>query len=112
MPFHPEQLEAVKRQIKNDLRLLDEYRSVKLYICFYDHYLIPDSEWKGIYPCSDHYVQLSDVLNIVNEVMTKPYIVRHNIVNAQPLPAFLMDHRQDECEKYVEICLIQNGNST
>ena len=107
MPFHPEQLEAVKKQIKNDLRLLDTYGSVKLYICFYDQFMIPDSEWKGVYPCSDKAVHISDVLDIVHEVMTQPYITRHNVINAGPLPAFLMGHNQDECEKYVEVCLIK-----
>jgi hypothetical protein len=112
MPFHPDQLEAVKNHITNDLRLIEEYGSVKLYVCFYDQYMIPDSEWKGVYPCSDKYVHFSDVLNIVKEVMTQPYIVRHNVIKAGPIPAFLMDHHQDECEKYIEVCLIQNGNST
>jgi hypothetical protein len=109
MPFHPEQLEAVKKQIKNDLRLLDNYGSVKLYICFYDQYMIPDSEWKGVYPCSDKNVHISDVIDIVNEVMTQPYIIRHNVIDAGPLPAFLMSSGQHECEKYVEVCLVKNG---
>jgi hypothetical protein len=110
MPFHPEQLEAVKNRIARDLLLLEPYGSAKLYLCWYDQFLISDSEWKGVYPCSDQYVHLTDVLDIVKTVMTQPYIVRHNVINAQPLPAFLMDHKQDECEKYLEVCLIQNGN--
>jgi len=107
MPFHPEQLEAAKKQIKNDLRLLDDYGSVKLYICFYDQFMIPDSEWKGVYPCSDKTVHIGDVIAIVNEVMTEPYIIRHNVINAQALPAFLMGHNQNECEKYVEVCVVK-----
>jgi hypothetical protein len=109
MPFHPEQLEAVKKQIKYDLRLIDTHGSIKLYVCFYDQFMIPDSEWNGRYPCSDKTVYFGDVITIVNEVMTQPYIIRHNVINAQPLPAFLMGHNQKECEKYVEVCLIKNG---
>jgi hypothetical protein len=108
MPFHPEQLDAVRTRISIDLLLLEPYGSVKLYLCWYDQYLIPDSEWKGVYPCSDDYVHISDVLAIVQTLMKKPYIVRHNIINAGPLPTFLINHEQDECEKYLEVCLIQN----
>jgi len=108
MPFHPDQIEAVTKRIARDLLLLEPYGSAKLYICWYDQYLIPDSEWKGVYPCSDSTVQLRDVLDIVKTLMTEPYIVRHNVINAGPLPAYLMDHNQDECEKYLEICLINN----
>jgi hypothetical protein len=108
MPFYPEQLEAVKLRIKNDLKMLELYGSVKLYLCWYDQFLISDSEWRGIYPCSDQYVHLSDVLNIVNEVMTKPYIVRHNIICVGPIPGYMIaqSEAQDECEKYLEVCLV------
>jgi hypothetical protein len=109
MPFHPEQLEAVERRIINDLSIIELYGSVKLYTCFYDQYMIPDSEWKGVYPCSDKTVNINDVIDIVNKVMTRPYIIRHNVIDVGPLPAFLMGHGQDECEKYVEVCLIKNG---
>lgn len=108
MPFDPTQLEAVKKHIQRDLVLLDLHGSTKLYICWYDQYMIPDSEWNGLYPCSDKSVYFGDVIDIVKQVMTKPYIVRHNVL-CGPLPACLMDKskRQDECEKYVEVCLIQ-----
>jgi hypothetical protein len=109
MPFHPTQLESVKKHIQRDLLLLEPHGSTKLYMCWYDHYMIPDSEWKGIYPCSDKSVYFGDVIDIVKEIMKKPYIVRHNVLNCGSLPACLIDEsvRQDECEKYVEVCLIQ-----
>jgi hypothetical protein len=110
MLFHPTQLEALKKHIQRDLLLLERYGSIKLYICCYDQYMIPDSEWKGLYPCSDKSVYFGDVIDIVKQIMTQPYILRHNVLNCGPFPACLMDKRetQDECEKYVEVCLIQN----
>jgi len=98
-------------KIKNDLRVLELYGSVKLYLCWYDQYLISDSEWNGVYPCSDKTVSLHDVLTIVKEVMVQPHIVRHNVIAAGPFPAYMSTQHeaQDDCEKYVEVCLIQNG---
>ena len=107
MPFHPDQLEAVKRRIEMDLSNIDTYGSIKLYTCWYDHFQITDAEWKGIYPCCEHYVHIKEVIDIVKKVLKQPYIIRHNVLKAQAMPAFFMDHIQDECEKYVEVCLIQ-----
>jgi hypothetical protein len=107
MPFHPDQLEAVKRQIEMDLSNIETYGSIKLYICWYDHFQITDAEWKGVYPCCEHYVNIKEVIDIVKQVLKQPYIIRHNVLKAQALPAFFMDHSQDECEKYVEVCLVQ-----
>ena len=113
MPFHPTQLEAVQKHIQQDLVLLDRYGSIKLYICWYDQYMIPDSEWKGVYPCSDNSVYFGDVIDIVKQIMTKPYIVRHNVLKCGPFPVCLMEksETQQECEKYVEVCLIQKMDS-
>jgi hypothetical protein len=110
MPFHSDQLEAVKRRIEMDLSIIDTYGSVKLFACWYDHYQITDAEWKGIYPCCEHFVHIKEVIDIVKEVFKQPCIIRHNVLKAQAVPAFFMDREQYECEKYVEVCLIQNGN--
>lgn len=106
--FHESQIENVKRRIEEDLYYIEELGSRKLYLCWYDEYLIPSGEFKGIYPCSNKRVDLKEVIDIIKDVIKKPCIIRHNVIGANPIPVFLMDKSdsQQECELYVEICLI------
>ena len=106
--FHQERIEEVKKRIAADLRLIDLYGSVKLYLCWYDEFLIAKEDWNGLYPCSDNYVQLKDVIDIVKDIMKCPYIIRYNSLSAQVMPAFLISSDEDECEKYVEVCKVFN----
>uniref|UniRef100_A0A6C0JK57 Uncharacterized protein n=1 Tax=viral metagenome TaxID=1070528 RepID=A0A6C0JK57_9ZZZZ len=105
--FHPSQLEMAKRRIAMDLQDIEYYRSIKLYLCWYDNFLIPDEDYKGYYPCSDKSVDLKEVIDIVREAMKKPHIIRHNVL-VSPLPAAMIRYREEQAdaEKYVEVCLV------
>ena len=102
--FHPSQLELATQRILMDLYDIEYYRSIKLYLCWYDHFLIPDSEYKGIYPCSDKSVDLKEVIDIIAQNLKKPHIIRHNVL-VGPLPAAMKRYVEDT-EKYVEVCLV------
>jgi hypothetical protein len=105
--FHPSQLERVEDQIYHDLELIGNLGSVKLYLCWYDEFLLPESEWNGKYPCSDRTVSVEDVIQIVKKVMIRPCIIRHNVLLG-PLPAALNAKAQSQSplETYVEVCLV------
>jgi len=107
--FDPTQRAVVKSRIRADLDGIEYLGSKKLYICWYDDLLIPDAEWKGVYPCSSQKVSLKEVIDVIKDVMVgRKHIIRHNVF-VSPLPVFMstQQHLQDECEKYVEVCLIQ-----
>lgn len=105
--FHPSQLEMAKRRIAMDLQDIEYYRSIKLYLCWYDNFLIPDEDYRGYYPCSDKSVDLKEVIDIVRESIKKPHIIRHNVL-VSPLPAAMIRYREEQAdaEKYVEVCLV------
>ena len=92
---------AVQR-ILRDLRDIDLLGSTKLYLCWYDDLLIPDSEWKGVYPCSDKSVDLKEVIDIIRQNFKRQCIIRHNVMLTVPIGLPV----QTEIEKYVEVCLV------
>lgn len=105
--FHPSQLQRVEDQIYYDLSTIGNLGSVKLYLCWYDEFLVHESEWNGKYPCSDNSVAVEDVIQIVKKVMIRPCIIRHNVL-VGPLPAALNTkaYTQSPVETYVEVCLV------
>jgi hypothetical protein len=103
--FHPSRIESVKDQIFLDLAVIDVLGSVKLYLCWYDEYLVPESEWNGKYPCSDRMVSLVDVIRLVKQLIVRPCIIRHNIL-VDPLPVAIGSIVQSPLEQYVEVCLV------
>jgi hypothetical protein len=106
--FHESQLENVRNRIEKDLYNIEELGSRKIYLCWYDEFLIPASEYKGTYPCSDKTVDLREVIFIVKDIVKRPCIVSHNVIGYDPIPAFLLlqSETQSNCEKYVEVCLV------
>ncbi|NDB85859.1 MAG: hypothetical protein EB127_24640 [Alphaproteobacteria bacterium] len=103
--FHPSQLEMAKQRIIMDLQGIEYYRSIKLYLCWYDNFLIPDEDYKGIYPCSDNSVDLKEVIDIVAEALKRPHIIRHNVL-VSPIPAALVSLKELDVERYIEVCLV------
>jgi hypothetical protein len=107
--FDPSRLEEVERLITEELSHIEVYDSLKLYLCWYDEYLVPRNEFNGRYPCSDKKVDLGEVLQIIQKVMKKPYIVRHNSFITIPVGLTYKKEDQLEIEKYVEVCLVKNA---
>lgn len=106
--FHPSRLEEVERLITEELSYIEDDGSLKLYLCWYDEYLVPRNEFNGRYPCSDKKVDLYEVLRIIDKVMKKPHIVRHNVMTTVPVGLFHEKEDQLELEKYVEVCILKN----
>jgi hypothetical protein len=106
--FHPTQIEDVEERIKNDLLAIDYHFSVKLYLCWYDEFLVEKGTYNGMYPCSEETVRLHDVITIIKKVFKQPCIIRHNILHEGALPIALNEQAelQSDIEKYVEVCLI------
>lgn len=106
--FHPSQKENAIRRIEHDLRNIEYYGSVKLYLCFYDDLLVPKDEYNGEYPCSDKSVDLKEVIDIIGQVMKKPYIVRHNILHVDftGIPAGLIEKEQNPLSYYIDVCVV------
>lgn len=87
--FHPSRLLEVQSRIFDDLKQIDLYGSVKLYLCWYDEYLVAERS-----------VSLFEILAIIRVVFKRPHIVRHNVLIGR------MAEDQEETEKYVEVCLV------
>jgi hypothetical protein len=105
--FHPTRLLEVQKTISEDLERIKIYDSVKLYLCWYDQFLVSEEEFNGHYPCSDKKVSLEEVIAIINLVFKKPCIIRHNVI-VNPIPTALVLTKRGDIEEYVEICLIKN----
>jgi hypothetical protein len=86
--FHPSRLLEVQSRIFNDLKQIDLYGSVKLYLSWYDEYLSAEKS-----------VSLFEILAIIRVVFKRPHIVRHNVLIGP-----MAD--QEDTEKYVEVCLV------
>ena len=107
--FHPSRILEVQNKILEDLQEIYTYDSVKLYLCWYDEFLVEKEQYNGRFPCSKFKVSLAEVIAIINVVFKKPCIIRHNIfVNPFPVGLTFESEIQDELEKYVEVCLIKN----
>jgi hypothetical protein len=107
--FHPSRLEDLKKQIAHELSDIDYYGSTKLYLCWYDEFLVAKEDYNNNYPCCEKEVSLHEVIEIVREVFNRPCIIRHN-VHVSPIPAGIsaIFESQNQCEKYVEVCLVFN----
>jgi hypothetical protein len=106
--FHESRIEEVEIKVMQELERMDVYGSVKIYLCFYDEYLVPKGSYNGRYPCSDKNVELKDIIEIINRIYIKPHIIRHNVLTS-PIPVGISDVTEDELEKYVEVCEIKNA---
>ena len=107
--FHPSRLIDAQNRISEDLKEINTYDSVKLYLCWYDEFLVSKEDFNGNYPCSKNKVSLTEVIAIINVVFKKPCIIRHNVyINPLPIGLSFKADIQDEIEKYVEVCLIKN----
>jgi hypothetical protein len=101
--FHPSRLLEVQSRIFDDLKQIDLYGSVKLYLCWYDEYLVPKKD----FPCSEKSVSLFEILAIIRVVFKRPHIVRHNVLIGQmPVGMTIQAEDQEDTEKYVEVCLV------
>jgi hypothetical protein len=87
--FHPSRLLEVQSRIFDDLKQIDLYGSVKLYLSCYDEYLVAEKS-----------VSLFEILAIIRVVFKRPHIVRHNVLIGR------MAEDQEDTEKYVEVCLV------
>lgn len=106
--FHPSQLQKARERIAKELARIDNYGSVKIYLCFYDDLLVPDGE----YPCSDKRVELNDIIDLVREVMTGSFVIRHNVQEAGAIPAgLLIAGEQDPVTQYVEVSKVYKMDS-
>jgi hypothetical protein len=103
--FHHSRLIEVQQRVSKDLEYLEYSDSVKIYLCWYDEFLVSREDYNGVYPCSNKKVSLQEMLAVINVVFKKPCIVRHN-VNGNPFPVILPE--QSEEEKYIEVCIIKN----
>jgi hypothetical protein len=103
--FHHSRLIEAQDRILKDLEYLEYGDSVKIYLCWYDEFLVSREDFNGFYPCSNKKVSLNEMLAIINVVFKKPCIVRHN-VHGNPYPVKLP--QQSEEEKYIEVCIIKN----
>lgn len=107
--FHPSRIEEVETELLKILRNIDLIGSVKIYLCFFDEYMIPREDWRGFYPCSNENVSLDELIMLIKKVYKGKYIIRHNVI-LSPFPGGLIKkvENQEECEKYIEVCLIQD----
>jgi len=106
--FHPSRLQEVEDRIDNDLSCAMDFGSVKLYLCWYDEYLVDKENWKGVYPCSDKRVCPHEVMAIIKNLMLRPFIIRHNCYfSAYPVGISDIAERQRDEERYIEVCLVQ-----
>ena len=106
--FHPSRLKEVEERIDNDLSCAMTFGSVKLYLCWYDEYLVDKENWKGVYPCSDKRVCPHEVMTIVKNLLLRPHIIRHNCYfSAYPVGISDIAERQRDEERYIEVCLVQ-----
>lgn len=105
--FHESRYEEVKQRIIADLKSIDNIGSVRLYLCWYDEYMVAKDAYNGRYPCSNKNVSIYDVIDVVREVFTRPHIILHNVI-VSPFPVGIKYQRdsQAEIEKYVEVCLV------
>jgi len=105
--FHPSQIHRVKNQIVSDLSSIEVLGSVKIYLCWYDEFLVPQSEYKGDYPCCEKSVSLQELIQLIRKVMMKQCIIRHNVL-MDPIPVYLSSQAQSQSplEKYIEVCLV------
>lgn len=94
-------MDEVRAQITRDLADIEYYGSTKLYLCWYDEFLVAKAH---DYPCCNSRVQLIDVINIIREVCKKQYIIRHNVL-VSPFPASIKEQYSPE-EYCVEVCLV------
>ena len=107
--FHESRIQEVEAKVMQELERMDMYGSVKIYLCFYDEYLVPKGTYNGFYPCSDKNVELEDIIEIIDRIYINPHIIRHNVLKS-PVPVGIshLSQTQDELEKYVEVCLVKN----
>jgi hypothetical protein len=105
--FHPSRISDVENQIKYDLRHIDMVGSVKIYLCFYDEYMVSKQDWKGVYPSSKENVSLYELIELVRNNVNRPFIIRHNVM-ISPIPVGIhhISEDQSELEKYIEVCLV------
>jgi hypothetical protein len=105
--FHPSQIDRVKNQIVSDLSSIEVLGSVKIYLCWYDEFLVSQSEWNGEYPCSDKSVSLQELIHLIKKVMMKQCIIRHNVL-IDPIPVYISSQAESQSplEKYIEVCLV------
>jgi len=105
--FHPSRIPEVENQIRSDLRRIDMYGSVKIYLCFYDEYMVSKQDWKGVYPSSSENVSLLELIELVRSIMNRPCIIRHNVmISPVPVGIHYISEDQSELEKYIEVCLV------
>lgn len=106
--FHPSQLQKARERIAKELARIENYGSVKIYLCFYDDLLVPDGE----YPCSDNTVSLKEMTDIIREVMTGSFVIRHNVQEVGSIPAgLLLGEEQDRVTQYVEVSKVYKMDS-
>lgn len=111
--FHPTQLEKARERIAKELARIDNYGSVKIYLCFYDDLLVPDGEYNGEYPCSDEQVSLKEVIDIIREVLPEgSFVIRHNVQVVGTIPAgLLVGEEQDPITQFVEVSKVYKMDS-
>lgn len=111
--FHPSQLQKARERIAKELARIDNYGSVKIYLCFYDDLLVPDGEYNGEYPCSDERVSLKEVIDIIREVLPNgSFVITHNVQEAGAIPAgLLLGEEQDPVTQYVEVSKVYKMDS-
>jgi hypothetical protein len=110
--FHPSQLQKARERIAKELARIDNYGSVKIYLCFYDDLLVPDGEYNGEYPCSDKRVELEDIVSLIREIMTGSFVIRHNVQEVGAFPAgLLLGEEQDPVTLYVEVSKVYKMDS-
>jgi len=97
-------MDEVRAQITRDLADIEYYGSTKLYLCWYDEFLVAKEHYNNNYPCCNSRVELIDVINIIREVCKKQYIIRHNVL-VSPFPASVKEQYSPE-EYCVEVCLV------
>jgi len=105
--FHPSRIAEVESQIRRDLRRIDMYGSVKIYLCFYDEYMVSKENWKGVYPSTKENVSLIEMIDLIRSNVNRQCIIRHNVlVSPMPVGIHFMSEDQSELEKYIEVCLV------
>lgn len=101
--FHTSQTERAKRRIQDELKEIDVYGSVKVYLCFFDDLMVADSEYNGLYPCSEKSPDLKEMISMIRECMTGSYTISTNVPFGG-VPAEL-DYRPST-KDYIEVCRV------
>ena len=87
-------MEAIRQRIANQLAGIDNYGTIKLYLCFYEG------------------ATLYEIIQIIRDTVTFPCVIRHNVMYINEVPAgLLLGEEQDPITQFVEVSKVYKMDS-